>query len=249
MQALPEFLQILVGRLVAAGVYAPEAAPNHCLINEYTGGSGIPAHDDGPLYIPPVATISLGGDAVINFVTPASPGAQAQLISKASSLSPCSCSEHSRRYTLMQRELDRHALEYCRICSNSAWTSGACRCLLGFYWGSLLVSVSPGPFSNCILTAPKVLAGLASACSASFPWSAEQEGQEIQNSVCPTEATGTLVPPKAGSCLWKLLLVGWFKLDHMCRKGKTGTNVDAEWVLGCFVMESRIRIAFVKNEQ
>lgn len=89
MQALPEFLQILVGRLVAAGVYAPEAAPNHCLINEYTGGSGIPAHDDGPLYIPPVATISLGGDAVINFVTHASPGAKPQLITKVNEhLSP-----------------------------------------------------------------------------------------------------------------------------------------------------------------
>ncbi|KAK9818578.1 hypothetical protein WJX74_002001 [Apatococcus lobatus] len=75
-EALPEFLQTLVHRLVAAGVYAPEVAPNHCLINEYTGGSGIPAHDDGPLYVPPVATISLGGSVVINFITHSGDGDQ-----------------------------------------------------------------------------------------------------------------------------------------------------------------------------
>ena len=81
-QELPAFLQTLVRRLVAAGVYAPQDAPNHCLINEYTNGSGIPAHDDGPLYVPPVATISLGGSAVINFVRQTSPDSQPELITK-----------------------------------------------------------------------------------------------------------------------------------------------------------------------
>ena len=50
-QALPPFLQAVVDRLVAAGVYSAAEAPNHCLVNEYKDGAGIPPHDDGPLYL------------------------------------------------------------------------------------------------------------------------------------------------------------------------------------------------------
>ena len=50
-QALPPFLQAVVDRLVAAGVYSAAEAPNHCLVNEYRDGAGIPPHDDGPLYL------------------------------------------------------------------------------------------------------------------------------------------------------------------------------------------------------
>ena len=51
MQALPPFLRAVVDRLVAAGVYSAAEAPNHCLVNEYRDGAGIPPHDDGPLYL------------------------------------------------------------------------------------------------------------------------------------------------------------------------------------------------------
>jgi len=50
-QALPPFLRAVVDRLVAAGVYSASEAPNHCLVNEYKDGAGIPPHDDGPLYL------------------------------------------------------------------------------------------------------------------------------------------------------------------------------------------------------
>lgn len=51
VQALPPFLQVVVDRLVVAGVYGAAEAPNHCLVNEYRDGAGIPPHDDGPLYL------------------------------------------------------------------------------------------------------------------------------------------------------------------------------------------------------
>ena len=66
-QALPPFLAALVQRLVAAGVYPPHRAPNHVLVNDYRFGAGIPAHADGPLYWPVVATITLAGPALIAF--------------------------------------------------------------------------------------------------------------------------------------------------------------------------------------
>ncbi len=50
MQVLPSYLATLVARLVAAGIYPAERAPNHVLINDYRGGAGIPAHADGELY-------------------------------------------------------------------------------------------------------------------------------------------------------------------------------------------------------
>lgn len=50
MQVLPLYLATLVARLVAAGMYPAERAPNHVLVNDYRGGVGIPAHADGELY-------------------------------------------------------------------------------------------------------------------------------------------------------------------------------------------------------
>lgn len=67
LQPLPDFLAALVARLVAAGVYPAHRAPNHVLVNDYRGGAGIPAHADGDLYWPRVATLSLAGPAVICF--------------------------------------------------------------------------------------------------------------------------------------------------------------------------------------
>jgi hypothetical protein len=59
-QALPPSLQAVVDRLVAAGVYGACEAPNHCLVNEYRGGAGIPPHDDGPLYLDKVCDAACG---------------------------------------------------------------------------------------------------------------------------------------------------------------------------------------------
>ena len=56
-QALPAFLQLVVDWLVSAGVYAASEAPNHCLVNEYRDGAGIPPHDDGPLYLDKVCKL------------------------------------------------------------------------------------------------------------------------------------------------------------------------------------------------
>ena len=67
LQKLPHFLQALVELLLAAGVFPPEQTPQHVLVNSYEKGAGIPAHTDGPLYSPCVATITLGGPALMAF--------------------------------------------------------------------------------------------------------------------------------------------------------------------------------------
>jgi alkylated DNA repair dioxygenase AlkB len=40
---------------------------NHLLINVYAPGLGIMPHFDGPMYLPKVVVLSLGGPAIINF--------------------------------------------------------------------------------------------------------------------------------------------------------------------------------------
>eukprot|EP00873_Tetraselmis_striata_P037064 jgi/Tetstr1/457328/TSEL_043932.t1 len=66
-EALPACIQGLVERMVAWDVYTPAHAPNHCLVNEYLLGGGIPPHQDGALYAPCVATITLEGPALMDF--------------------------------------------------------------------------------------------------------------------------------------------------------------------------------------
>ena len=67
-EELPSWAQAICDRLVAAGVFPPEAPPNHILINEYAPGQGVDAHKDGPLYAPHVAIISLGSQCAFEFV-------------------------------------------------------------------------------------------------------------------------------------------------------------------------------------
>lgn len=67
LQRLPAFLQPLVELLVAAGAYQADQGPQHVLVNRYKGGAGIGAHMDGPLYSACVATITLGGPALMAF--------------------------------------------------------------------------------------------------------------------------------------------------------------------------------------
>lgn len=40
---------------------------NHILINVYPPGVGIMPHFDGPMYLPKVVVLSLGGPAIIKF--------------------------------------------------------------------------------------------------------------------------------------------------------------------------------------
>uniref|UniRef100_A0A7S1SXU3 Fe2OG dioxygenase domain-containing protein n=1 Tax=Tetraselmis chuii TaxID=63592 RepID=A0A7S1SXU3_9CHLO len=66
-EALPGCIQALVARMVGSGVYTEAQAPQHCLVNEYLQGAGIPPHQDGALYAPCVATITLEGRALMDF--------------------------------------------------------------------------------------------------------------------------------------------------------------------------------------
>eukprot|EP00004_Rigifila_ramosa_P011378 TRINITY_DN2428_c0_g1_i1.p2 TRINITY_DN2428_c0_g1~~TRINITY_DN2428_c0_g1_i1.p2 ORF type:complete len:254 (-),score=23.13 TRINITY_DN2428_c0_g1_i1:12-773(-) len=64
---LPTFLAPVLAKLEAEGVFPHDAQPNHVLINEYAPGQGIMAHEDGPLYHPLVAILSLGSQCVMKF--------------------------------------------------------------------------------------------------------------------------------------------------------------------------------------
>ncbi|EDQ86838.1 uncharacterized protein MONBRDRAFT_10541 [Monosiga brevicollis MX1] len=77
-EPLPSWLQDIVARVSAVSVRVTEesqtepylfgAQPaNHVLINEYEPGQGIMPHEDGPLYHPIIATVSLGGHTVLRF--------------------------------------------------------------------------------------------------------------------------------------------------------------------------------------
>jgi alkylated DNA repair dioxygenase AlkB len=64
---VPSYGQVIFAALVAAGVFAADAAPNHILLNEYSNGQGIALHKDGPLYQNRVAIVSLGAPALLEF--------------------------------------------------------------------------------------------------------------------------------------------------------------------------------------
>ncbi|KAF0684854.1 Aste57867_23199 [Aphanomyces stellatus] len=64
---LPTWLQVLSASLVDMQIFDAAHAPNHTLINEYTPGDGILPHEDGPMYHPLVAILSLGSEARMTF--------------------------------------------------------------------------------------------------------------------------------------------------------------------------------------
>jgi alkylated DNA repair protein alkB family protein 6 len=66
-EALPAWLTALTQRIDALQLYPEGAAANHVLINEYLPGQGIMPHEDGPLYFPTIATVSIGTHTVLNF--------------------------------------------------------------------------------------------------------------------------------------------------------------------------------------
>ncbi|TFK29183.1 hypothetical protein FA15DRAFT_664504 [Coprinopsis marcescibilis] len=71
-QPLPDFVDTypdLVSRIKATGMFpdSPHKQPNHIIMNEYLPGQGIMPHEDGPVYHPVVATLSLGSHCVFNY--------------------------------------------------------------------------------------------------------------------------------------------------------------------------------------
>ena len=64
---VPSYGRAVFAALVAAGVFASDAPPNHILLNEYCNGQGIASHKDGPLYQNRVAIVSLGAPALLEF--------------------------------------------------------------------------------------------------------------------------------------------------------------------------------------
>lgn len=65
---IPQWLQSVINDVCTRlpGLYGDNKA-NHVLINSYNPGDGIMPHQDGPLYYPAVAILSLGSPAVIRF--------------------------------------------------------------------------------------------------------------------------------------------------------------------------------------
>lgn len=70
-EPLPRLLALLADRLApwfkgeGGGVGVP-TPPNHCLVNAYARGGGLPPHTDGPLYAAS-ATVTLAGAAALDF--------------------------------------------------------------------------------------------------------------------------------------------------------------------------------------
>eukprot|EP00887_Chlorella_sp_A99_P000057 scaffold16.g57.t1 len=57
------------------GAIARRGLANHVLVNSYQPGDGIMPHEDGPLYYPAVAILSLGAPAVLRFARKRQPDA------------------------------------------------------------------------------------------------------------------------------------------------------------------------------
>ena len=66
---LPKWVAPLLARLQTRAGLFDGAALNHVLVNCYAAGEGIMPHQDGPLYFPAVAIVSLGAEAVMTFTS------------------------------------------------------------------------------------------------------------------------------------------------------------------------------------
>lgn len=66
-EALPGFLSSSLDGFQAAGLFTEAERPNHCLVNSYERSAPCPVHQDGPLYLDKVVTVTLGGPALIAF--------------------------------------------------------------------------------------------------------------------------------------------------------------------------------------
>ena len=66
-EGLPPFAAALYDAIMAAGICDADTAPNHVLVNEYDRPAGIAPHNDGALYAPHVAIVTLSGSALMDF--------------------------------------------------------------------------------------------------------------------------------------------------------------------------------------
>mmetsp|Transcript_8248 Transcript_8248/g.12970 ORF Transcript_8248/g.12970 Transcript_8248/m.12970 type:complete len:296 (+) Transcript_8248:132-1019(+) len=64
---LPPFAAALVDAVITSGVCDENTSPNHVLVNEYNQPAGITPHNDGALYAPHVAIVTLSGSALMDF--------------------------------------------------------------------------------------------------------------------------------------------------------------------------------------
>jgi len=82
-EMMPLWLDNIATDLVDRDVF--EKKPNQCLLNEYVPPKGIGLHNDGPLYVPKVAILSLQSSAIIQFL-PHESGPPVKLILEPGSL-------------------------------------------------------------------------------------------------------------------------------------------------------------------
>ncbi|KAK9329354.1 hypothetical protein V1520DRAFT_343402 [Lipomyces starkeyi] len=67
--AIPNWLaESIIPRTIDLGIWSasPHGRANHCLINEYEPGQGIMPHEDGDVYYPMVATVSLNDGIILD---------------------------------------------------------------------------------------------------------------------------------------------------------------------------------------
>lgn len=63
----PPFAASLLQAIADAGIVDERTAPNHVLVNEYVAPAGISPHNDGDVYHPHVAIVTLEGAALMDF--------------------------------------------------------------------------------------------------------------------------------------------------------------------------------------
>lgn len=64
---LPKYIKPLLDTLVGRGIFPESHKPNHALINRYEPSEGIDAHEDGPVFYPCAAIVSLQSPIVMDF--------------------------------------------------------------------------------------------------------------------------------------------------------------------------------------
>lgn len=126
LEELPEWLTCLNSLLIQRKIF--KKAFNHVLINEYQPGQGIMPHEDGPLYIPHVAIISLQAPILIDIYAKST--ALSASSSASSSSSTSSFGEMDVSNNVINKERSAEA-------GSSATRPRVCSVMLGV--GSLFV--------------------------------------------------------------------------------------------------------------
>jgi alkylated DNA repair protein alkB homolog 6 len=73
---MPFFMERTIDKLVEAAVFSEDERPNHALVNRYEAtGGGIDPHEDGPVFLPCAAILSLQSSVVMDFYNKPTEGA------------------------------------------------------------------------------------------------------------------------------------------------------------------------------